>query len=369
MKQMLLVFDEITFVDPVDDHQWRAKLFNDLEAHDGEFAAYKEVNRELPMLIEQGCIKRVTPSTGSGAFNLAANSALADLMDREWVEEASTPSRYSMPSIPYAGQSSWQAFKPKLPSRFLEALQRNREFHSHLLRKGDANLAWSLSYAAGSAIAISLHLELAEKLNLAPVTDSAMHHRLMLMKAGRTLGEDTSTSPLPDRVVRHLAIETASVLLSQTLSEEHLNRATFEQIIRFREETAALRRHFVDDLELRFGQLRAVPSAREWIVVARQVLSGIQAELRKYDAEFAAGRLKVWPGILRATTNTVAAGSLAAIGLALIPAPHALLAGGLTTLAAGAVAARFEWAAERARLEKSASPSVAYLSTVRKHWQ
>ena len=52
LKQLLLVFDEVTFVDPVDDAQWRAKLFADLESYDAEFAplrvlAAAEVNRRL----------------------------------------------------------------------------------------------------------------------------------------------------------------------------------------------------------------------------------------------------------------------------------------------------------------------------------
>jgi hypothetical protein len=44
LKQMLLVFDEITFVDPVDDAQWRAKLFEELELHDSEFARYQGID-------------------------------------------------------------------------------------------------------------------------------------------------------------------------------------------------------------------------------------------------------------------------------------------------------------------------------------
>jgi len=31
LKQLLLVFDSVTFLDPVDDDEWRAKLFRDLE--------------------------------------------------------------------------------------------------------------------------------------------------------------------------------------------------------------------------------------------------------------------------------------------------------------------------------------------------
>ena len=58
---MLLVFDEVTFVDPVDDARCRAKLFEDLEFYDSEFARYQGVDAALPELIQQGCIKRFDP--------------------------------------------------------------------------------------------------------------------------------------------------------------------------------------------------------------------------------------------------------------------------------------------------------------------
>lgn len=61
LKQMLLVFDEVTFVDPVDDAQWRAKLFEGLEPYDAEFARYQGVDAALPELISQGCVKRFDP--------------------------------------------------------------------------------------------------------------------------------------------------------------------------------------------------------------------------------------------------------------------------------------------------------------------
>src|SRR6266567_9145473 len=233
-----------------------------------------------------------------------------------------------MPNIRISGSPSWQVFEPKLPAEFLNALQTRPEFQSHLLGEGDARSSWSLSYAAGSAIGIGVHLDIAEDLGLAPITDSPMHHRLMLMKMARALNANNTVSPVPDGVVRALTVEMASTLLSQVLPEEYLHRATFEEIIRFRAETAPLRKYFVADLEMRIGQLRSIPSAEEWVVGCRQVLSSIEAELRKYEAEFASGRMKIWPGVLKSTTSAAAAGSLAAVGLSLIPGPHALLLGG-----------------------------------------
>ena len=43
LKQMLLVFENVVFLDPVDDDSWRAKLFQDLETQeDKRFAKYNK---------------------------------------------------------------------------------------------------------------------------------------------------------------------------------------------------------------------------------------------------------------------------------------------------------------------------------------
>ena len=364
LKQMLLVFDEVTFVDPVDDAEWRAKLFEDLEFHDAEFARYQGIDEALPELISQGCIKRVDPKSGINGRSLATVSALSDLADANWLQAASTPQKHGMPSIRIEGNPSWQIFKPKLPEEFVNALQTRPELQRHLLEEGDDQTSWSLSYEAGSAIGIGVHLDIADELSLAPITDSPMHHRLMLIKAARVLGSNNASVPIPDDIVRTLTLETASTLLSQVLPDELLQNATFEEIIRFREETATLRKHFVAHLEMQIGQLRSIPNAQEWIVGCRGILSGIDAEFRNYQAEFSSGRMKIWPGILKATTSVAAAGSVAAVGFSLVPEPHALLLGGIAGLAVGAAAAGLEWTAERVKIQKAAAPPIAYLSSV-----
>jgi hypothetical protein len=365
LKQMLLVFDEITFVDPVVDAEWRAQLFTNLEPYDAGFAQYQHVDAALPELIQQGCIKRFDPGPRINDRELATLSALGDLDDQNWTLAASSPRKHGMPSISIEGKPSWQVFKPKLPNGFADALQTRPELRRHMLQQGSDRTSWSLSYAAGSAIAISVHLDIADELGLAPITDSSMHHRLMLMKAARAFESNNAAAPVPDDVVRVLTVEMASTLLSQVLREEQLHNATFEEIIRFRAGTAALRRHFIADIVSRTSQLRSIASAQEWIVGGRQILAGLETEFRKYEAEFASGKMKVWPGIVR-SAGTAGVGSLTAVALSLIPGPHTLLLGGVAALAVGAAAAHLDWAAERVRLEKSAAPPVAYLSRVSK---
>ena len=58
LKQQLLLFDTISFLDPVDSEQWRAKLFRDLETEQGQaFRSYRDFYRELPALMQTGVIK------------------------------------------------------------------------------------------------------------------------------------------------------------------------------------------------------------------------------------------------------------------------------------------------------------------------
>lgn len=194
LKQMLLVFDEVTFADPVDDDQRRAKLFEDLESYDTGFANYQGIDEALPELLRQGCIRRFDPGIHINNRFLATNSAVDDLSDPNWLQAASNPQKHGMPSIFIDGQPSWQVFKPKLPDQFINTLQTRSDFQKHLIQEGDSRTSWSLSYAAGSAIGIALHLDIAGDLGLAPITDSPMHHRLMLMKSARALNANSNTS-------------------------------------------------------------------------------------------------------------------------------------------------------------------------------
>jgi len=248
LKQMLLVFDEVTFVDPVDDDEWRAKLFKDLETHNEKFAEYKDVHAVLPALICEGCIKRFDPGpfVHSGRL-LSTASALSDLNDPKWVSVAANPQKFGMPSISVRGNRSWQIFWPKLPEQFITALRETAEFRKHLLTEGDEWSSWSLSYAAGSAIGIGVHLDIAEELGLAPVTDSGLHHRLLLAKLARSLDESDKPHPIPDDAIRHLTIEIATTMLSQVLPEERLDQTTFDEIIVFRNNTELLRKQFISD--------------------------------------------------------------------------------------------------------------------------
>src|SRR6266852_5588400 len=83
LKQLLLVFDSVTFLDPVEDDEWRAKLFRDLEkVEDSRFAAYRELEQPLLTLQDEGAIVLQRPENlTSFSSEATSESALADLAD------------------------------------------------------------------------------------------------------------------------------------------------------------------------------------------------------------------------------------------------------------------------------------------------
>ncbi len=365
LKQLLLVFDEVGFVDSVDDDKWRAKLLENLESHDETFHKYKDVEPHLAGLFKDGCIKRIDPAPfTSGDRSLAALSAISDLKDKEWASLASNPQKFDMPSIRMQGQPSWQVFRPKLPDRFLNSLKESRPLRRHLIVESEEWQASSLSYAAGSAICIAVHLDIADNLRLAPVTDSELHHRLLLMKLERGLRVTDAPEALPEQASQHLTVDIATTMLSSVLPPDRLATVSFEDIVDFRARTQHIRSEFIADIENRVGQLRTVPNAQEWISAARLVKTELGNELQKYQAEFSAARDRMWPKLIKSLNSTLTGGGLGAVLLALTGTPHGVLLGAITGAALTAANAVFDFSAERKKVERSQAPSLAYLSRV-----
>ena len=63
-KQLLLVFNSVHYLDPVDDDDWRAKLLSDLEdSHDPRFRTYRDVHAATPSLVQEGAVVREDPKS------------------------------------------------------------------------------------------------------------------------------------------------------------------------------------------------------------------------------------------------------------------------------------------------------------------
>ena len=368
LKRMLLVFDDIAFVDPVDDDSWRKKLIGDLEALDHQFSDYREIDPSLPALLEEGCIRRIDPATVSdNTRNIATASALSDLQDGVWTKAASSPQKSNLPAFIIDGKKSWQIFRPKLPLQFINSMKEIPAYRSHLLREGSDWASWSLSYAAGSAISIGLHLEIAEELGLSPITDSPLHHRLLLMKVARAAAASDTNAPIPGDVIRQLTARIATTMLSTVLPDDKIEQVHFEEILLFREKTRAARHQFINDVETRLGTLRTPQSSEEWITSGTQVLKDLRSEFQVYQAEFAASRDKVWPGIMSSFNGAVIPGGVAAVAISYIGGPGKALIGSLVGAAIVALKTALDLRAEGNKLAASSAPSTAYLSRVAAH--
>lgn len=372
LKQLLLVFDSVTFLDPIEDDEWRAYLFRQLEhQEDPRFDRYRHVEEPLKILRQEEVIQLVTPERlqSLNAISTSA-SAVSDLLDADWCRVASDPSAFDMPHrrLGLDGATTWQIFPAKLPDQFREVLLQRPEMRGHLARTASEESSWTLSYEAGSAITMSLHLAAADELLLAPVTDSVMHHRLMLRKLHRALFNLPSWQNLDStKPFRLLAEQTALALVDQLMPRKAIEQVSFDQILRFREETNQARRQFLDDIKSRFERTLVlnVDSPDELLKCQREIESDLEKELADYNNSLASARDTLWPQLVGTATKGLGSGGLAAVALQLIwPGMSALISGSILAASLTLLTAALEHRAAVKKVERSASPSVAYLSRI-----
>lgn len=361
LKQILLVFDHVTFLDPVTDDEWRAHLLED-ESHKqgGTFQGHRELHESLETLKRQGAIRLVDPARIPDATGeAAAASALSDLMDPRWAAMASEPGKFGLPARKAAdGRATWQIFSPKLPPRFVDAL-RQRGLRSHLLADGGDDTAWTLSYEAGSAAALNAHIAAAEALSLAPVTDSALHHALYLRKLARMRSADGEALP-----TQALEGRLALTLLGELLPKQALETLTFEQILEFRDETRearqalirALQRKLVSNSSSEFAEMERASAG---------IIDSLAAEVREYAARMSEVRTRLFASLVPAVSKSALPSGLFAVGLAYAGVGAGqVLAGSIAATALAAIHSTLELKAERDRLAMSTAPAIAYLSRI-----
>ncbi len=370
-KQLLLVFDSVHYLDPVDDEDWRAKLLSDLEeSHDPRFSTYRDVHAAIPALIQEGAVVREDPKSISALSSQeAAASAVSDLLDPRWVTLASNPGSYGMPfESERQGQATWQAFPDKMPTGFLDALSRDKNLRGHLVRaESSRHVAWALTYAAGSAGALNTHLAAAAELSLSPVTDSPLHHELLLHKLARRTPSNGVNSEAPSNagpLVSHLTSMTAVRLLESVLPPESLQGIAFDDVLRFRQETASARQDLVAELHSRLSAVVSSESPGSWLRSAQEVGRDLRAALREYRGAMISARGKLWPSLISSLTATVPAGSVAALAMSYIGGAANVLQVSIAAAALAILKAQIESRAEQKITDATADPGVAYLSLV-----
>ena len=366
LKQMLLVFDSVAFLDPVEDDEWRAKLLSDMvRRQSNRFVGYKYVDAALPLLLKEGAVQKYSPTILTDNERiLASAAALSDLSDNKWVQFANLPSKFKMPhGIADDGITpTWQIFRDKLPTEFISGLEGFSESNSHIFVQGGEHYAWTVSYAAGSSIATNLHLAAAEQLGFAPVTDSDLHHRLLVSKAAKRAAED-DIFDLSDSD-QSISAVVASMVLRSLVPSSNLKTVSFEQILRFREETKSLRKDAVAEISRLTENIPPPKNSKELFRACKTIEQGLIDGLHTYRNEMDSIRDRFWPNFVEAPEQRIAAGGLVAVALSFIGGPGGLLVGSLAAAGLSLIKTGLDLRSERLKVERSMSPAVAYLTRV-----
>jgi hypothetical protein len=319
-------------------------------------------------LFQAGAARRVDPAEITALEGpLTTAAALSDLLDQEWSNIAANPQAFSMPHrrLGPDGGATWQIFLPKMPQSFVNALQSHEIFRKHLIHQGDIYASWTLSYAAGSAVSMSVHLAAAEELNLAPITDSRMHHQLLIRKLIRQRAyPDQRSRPVDDGIVRQLAHSTATAIIDDLLPKSLLDQIRIEEILHFREQTRALRQQAITEIGNRLSVLSRIPDVEDLLVASREIQQSIRSDLRMYRAEVAATRDRLWPTLVTALSANLAGGSVAAVAMNYIGGPGYALAASVVAGSLALLKGALDLRAERKKAEASHSPAITYLARV-----
>lgn len=367
LKQLLLVFDGVTFLEPVEDNAWRARLFLDLESsEDPRYGKYRELDGPLRELQQEGAIVLQRPSELPAFHGLhAVAGAVSDLADPVWCEIARRPEAYRLPHQRRgpAGAATWQVFPSKLAPGFRQQLE-SPALRQHIITDGGERNALTLSYEAGSASALNLYLAAANDLGLAPVTDSAMHHRLLMRKIVRAATPHSEWTDAESLAVEATAHQAARQLIGDLLPKAVLDQLGFDDIIRFRQQTAADRQALVRELKMRLAEVAELTSWRE--IAARQlaVAADLEREVGEYRAAMASTRDRLWPGLVGAST-AAAAGGAAGVSLQMLAGgPMGVIAGALAGTGLSLLKSALDARADQRKVQAGTRHSVAYLSRV-----
>lgn len=364
----MLVFDGVTFIDPVKDADWRAELFRNLETtDDARFSQYGDLKNDLKTLEQEGALSIVDPQS-LPAFERPETSfgAISDLQDPLWCAIANKPSTFGLPHqrAPDTQEPTWQMFSQKIPLEFRHFLG-TVPAREHLINEADDNYAWTLSYAAGSAATLNFHLAAAADLGLSPITDSELHHRLLLRKATRAMTPDNEWMEPVSTQMAQSATNTAVKLIESLMPRQALQSASFDKILRFRENTRGDRAALVNELATRLVQISNTTSYAEISQSQAALGAGISKEVREYQAALGSARDKLWPNLVKGLGYTFATGTSAALLYEyLLGGPMGVLTGALGGMACSSLASALDSRTEKRQLKRATSPSIAYLSKV-----
>jgi hypothetical protein len=377
LKYLLLVYDSITFLDEAESTAWRRRLLEQMQPISPLFGQFEVLFDHYNALEEAGVFRVLRAEELSASnSNAVAMSVLADLKDESLTQIASRPERFGLPFLPSdaiglaQSRPTWQIFEGKIP----QALQQVADSEAratwvpHVLRRGDYFQSWSLSYEAGSICTINYYLEAAHELGLTPITNSRLHHQLVLRKLKRTIEALSDADGSLDSETRsrcRSAIGHGEILrlLDGIFPSVQLERVSIAEILKFRRETTHLRQAFLHEICETIRVLDGDPSSPDFDRQVAVAVRDLQQQLLAVRAEFSAARDKLLPsitdGVLYGAAGTGALGSLGTF-LGGLPTAGLVAASALTIGGALASKAAQCWA-ERRQILRNQTGAVAYL--------
>ncbi len=362
IKQFLLLYDKTTFLDPVSDEQWRAHLFSSLENLYGDFSSYSDLAKNFPYLITEGVVEIVDPVAISAQNSkLTTAGILSDLSDENWLRLCD-PAKAGIPLEvdSETGKPFWQTFKQKIPSSLLEVPLQTNFLQEHFLQQGGDKYAWHLSYAAGSAIALNVHMAAAEELGMNLVSDSPMHNQLLLAKAAR--GNGSGMTEFTDHgQAEHLTSRAMLKVLDTVMPAKALEMVSVEEILRFRQETGALRRDFAKEIRSLVQGHDSLHESRQ-VYIPENLAKRFEEDLRNYGNELASVRDTILPKLLGSISSGIpAATSSVGYAASYISGSGYVLAASLLLHALNPIKSVLEIQAESKKIKRSPSSALAFL--------
>ena len=319
LKQAVLLYDELLFVDPVDEAA-RADL-NLREAHAAgvdprRVQRWLDAEPAYRLLGQEGITRTVSSQVLSDPA--AMDALVADGLS---VDIDINRARSSL----FRNQRRWEMLESRLPPSALEA-----RFRPEPGPPGwDGAPVVRVSYAVGSSLNLTYALAIAHELSVVPMTDSRAHHRLLLRRL-QTVAEAADDDGLADLHAPatvpsypYLHQQIALRVVGELAPAELLKEMDFDELLDYRREHKAERR----ELSQWIGQLTDEARNRPWDGHLEAELARIAAHAREVASQ--RGR---WRRGAAAAKRTLTPGKLVTETLIGVPTLSGVLVPGLSWL-------------------------------------
>ena len=154
-------------------------------------------------------------------------------------------------------------------------------------------------------------------------------------------------------------------VLGEILPQKNLENLSLEDILRFREDTAQLRKTFIEEVRTTvLSEMNFVTDNH--LAIENKVVASLTKNASEYANEVANVRERLWPKIIDGVSGTIPV-STTTVGLAAsyISGSGYVLAASILLYALQPIKATLDWKADLRKAKRTVSSAVAYLSQVR----